>query len=162
MEARICAPIGACRFMVSNSAAVRRPGLLRMCSGTAILPVSCSSAAASRAQRVLVGDPHSRASPRVPCWTRRTWRGVTSSRESIAVDKVCTVDTSTLSCAMCSSESIRVVSGERIIVLCVCLLPEHSSPYRAIDEPSGSDLKLGYKCLHLNDLCPYVADRSKH
>ena len=44
---RISAPIGACSFIFSNSAGVSLPGLLRMCSGTAILPVSCSSAAAS-------------------------------------------------------------------------------------------------------------------
>ena len=32
--------------MISNSGAVRRPGLLRMCSGIAILPMSCRSEAA--------------------------------------------------------------------------------------------------------------------
>ena len=52
MAERISAPIGACSFIFSNSAAVSLPGLLRMCSGTAILPVSCSSAAASIALSV--------------------------------------------------------------------------------------------------------------
>src|SRR5688572_31178436 len=33
-------------FMISNSEGLRRPGLLRMCSGTPSLPTSCSSDAA--------------------------------------------------------------------------------------------------------------------
>ena len=43
---RMSAPTSTCSFICSNSDAVSPPGLLRMCSGTASLPVSCSSAAA--------------------------------------------------------------------------------------------------------------------
>ena len=93
MAERISAPIGACSFIFSNSAGVSLPGLLRMCSGTAILPVSCSSAAASIALSVvLVRDPDSRASAERRCWTRRMWPCVTSSFASIAVASVSTVE----------------------------------------------------------------------
>ena len=63
---RMSAPTSTCRFICSNSAAVSLPGLLRMCSGTASLPVSCSSAAASIA--LSVGSsvtPSARARPGV-------------------------------------------------------------------------------------------------
>ena len=93
MAERISAPIGACSFIFSNSAAVSLPGLLRMCSGTAILPVSCSSAAASIALRVGSSViPISRASAIAATWTRRIWPCVTSSFASIAVASVSTVE----------------------------------------------------------------------
>ena len=58
------APTSTWRFICSNSAAVRLPGLLRMCSGTASLPVSCSSAAASMA--LSVGSSVTPAPARAP------------------------------------------------------------------------------------------------
>ena len=44
--------MSACRFIVSNSAGVSFPGLFRICSGIASLPMSWSKAAASMALAV--------------------------------------------------------------------------------------------------------------
>ena len=76
------APTSTCSFICSNSASVSLPGLLRMCSGTASLPVSCSSAAASIALSVSSSaTPSSAPAPsRTParaardCASRRPWR----------------------------------------------------------------------------------------
>ena len=93
IDERISAPIGACSFIFSNSAGVSLPGLLRMCSGTAILPVSCSRPPASMAFSVSSSViPSSRARPTAAPCTRRMWPCVTSSFASIAVASVSTVD----------------------------------------------------------------------
>ena len=87
------APTSTCCFIFSNSASVSFPGLLRMCSGTASLPVSCSSAAASTAfSDASSATPSARARPTAYACTRRTWLCVQSSFASIAIASVSTVD----------------------------------------------------------------------
>ena len=85
--------MSTCSFIRSNSDSVSLPGLLRMRSGTASLPVSCSSAAASIAFSVSSSTTFSaRARPTAYACTRRTWLCVTSSLASIAIASVSTVE----------------------------------------------------------------------
>ena len=118
MADRISAPIGACSFIFSNSAGVSFPGLLRMCSGTAIFPVSCSSAAASIAWSVSGSEiPSSRASASVATWTRLMCPCVTSSFASIAVASVSTVERyNRFSAATCPFASSTRPKDERIVM----------------------------------------------
>ena len=71
---KMSAPTLACSFIFSNSAGVNGPGLLRMYSGTANLPMSCNRAAASIA-RISWGSvtPIFEARPKAYVWTRRMW-----------------------------------------------------------------------------------------
>ena len=78
MTERMSAPTGACRRMISSSDGVSRPGLLRMCSGTLILPTSWSSDAAFNAwMSPSPVTPSARASRTEFSCTRRMWSCVT-------------------------------------------------------------------------------------
>ena len=84
LSSRMRAPRAAWVLTTSNSSSVRRSGLSRMCSGTAILPMSCSGAAARISSTSTSSSPNERPSRAAIAPTRWVCSQVLSSRYSPA------------------------------------------------------------------------------